>query len=88
MADRAVLQVDQATSAHQALLWHLGERRADANLDRHQRLRAGGDHQEGTSIGCVPAYIATDFVVNAFREIAAATSTRGRRADRKRLQLA
>jgi len=83
MAGRAVLQVDQATSAYQALLWHLGERCADANLDRYQRLCAGGDHQEGTSIGRVAAYVATDFVAHAFRETAAATGTRGRRADRK-----
>jgi hypothetical protein len=42
MAGGTVLQVDQAALAHQALLRHFGKRRADANLDRHQRLRAGG----------------------------------------------
>ena len=34
MAGGAVLQVDQAASAHQALLRHFRERCADANLDR------------------------------------------------------
>ena len=34
LASRAVLQMDQAAPAHQILLRHLRERRADANLDR------------------------------------------------------
>src|SRR6202040_4428735 len=38
------------------------------NLDRHQRLRAGGDHQEETSSERVPAYAATDLVADALRE--------------------
>src|SRR5271168_2354194 len=83
MAGGTVLQVDQAALAHQALLRHFGKRRADANLDRHQRLRAGGNHQEETSSGRVPAYAATDLVADALREIAAETSCCGRRADHK-----
>jgi hypothetical protein len=74
MAGGAVLQVDQATPAHQALLRHLGERRTHANLDCHQRLCAGGDHQKTTSSGCVPAYFATDIVPDALRETAATAS--------------
>ena len=65
------------------LLRHLGERRPDANLDCHQRLCAGGDHQKATSPGCDPAYTATDFVADALREIAAATSLQARRSGRK-----
>ena len=84
MAGRAVLQVDQAALAHQALLRHFRECCADANLDRHQRLSPGGDHQEATSPGGVPACAATDIVVDALREIAAETSCWGRRPDRKR----
>jgi hypothetical protein len=64
------------------LLRHFRERCADANLDRHQRLRAGGDHQEETSSERVPAYAATDFVADALRETAAETSGCGRRANR------
>ena len=74
MAGGTVLQVDQAAPAHQAFLRHLRERCADANLDRHQRLCPGGDHQEATSIGRVPACAATDIVIDALREIATETS--------------
>src|SRR5271169_5393164 len=82
MAGGAVLQVDQAAPAHQTLLRHFRERCADANLDRHQRLRADGDHQEETSSERVPAYAATDLVADALRETAAETSGCGRRANR------
>ena len=82
MAGGAVLQVDQAAPAHQTLLRRFRERCADANLDRHQRLRAGGDHQEETSSERVPAYAATDLVADALRETAAETSGCGRRANR------
>ena len=75
-----VLQVDQAAPAHQALLRHLRERCADANLDRYQRLCPGGDHQEATSIGRIPACAATDIVVDALREITTETSCCQRRA--------
>src|SRR5271170_7344615 len=68
MAGGAVLQVDQAAPAHQTLLRHFRERCADANLDRHQRLRAGGDHQEETSSERFAAYAATDLVADALRE--------------------
>ena len=83
MAGGAVFQVDQVTPAHQTLLRHLGERRPNANLDCHQRLCAGGDHQKATSPGCDSAYAATDFVADALREIAAATSLQARRSGRK-----
>ena len=80
--------MDQAAPSHQALLRHIGKRRADANLDCHQRLCARGDHQEATSPRRVLAYAATDIVADAFREIAAAPSARWRRPNRKRPQLA
>ena len=53
LAGGVVLQVDQAASENQAFLRYLGERRQNANLDRHQRLRAGGDRQEATQAGRV-----------------------------------
>ena len=80
MAGGTVLQVDQTAPAHQALLRHLRERCADANLDRYQRLCPGGDHQEATSIGRIPACAATDIVVDALREITTETSCCQRRA--------
>ena len=75
LAGGVVLQVDQAASENQALLRHLGERRQNANLDRHLRLRAGGDYQEATQTGRVLAYAVTDIVANALRETTAATSS-------------
>jgi Transposase DDE domain len=47
LAGRAVLQVDQAASANQALLRKLDERSQNSGLDRGERLRAGGDLEEG-----------------------------------------
>src|SRR6202011_3354987 len=49
LAGRAVLQVDQAASANQALLRKLDERSQNSDLDRGERLRAGGDLEEGAS---------------------------------------
>jgi Domain of unknown function (DUF4372)/Transposase DDE domain len=50
LACRIVLQVDQATLAHPALLRHQRERAQDADLVRHCNLRAGGDHQKETEL--------------------------------------
>src|SRR5260370_3473428 len=40
LAGRTVFQMGQTTSAHQEVLWPFSQRREDANLDRHLRLRA------------------------------------------------
>ena len=48
LAGRTVLQMDQAASADQSLLRHLGERGQDANLDRGLGLRPGR-HREKTA---------------------------------------
>ena len=45
-AGRAVLQVDQAASAHQEVLWHIRKRGEDADLDRRFGLCAGRHRQE------------------------------------------
>src|SRR5208283_5175973 len=49
LAGRTFLQVDQAASANQALLRKLDERSQNSGLDRGERLRAGGDLEEGAS---------------------------------------
>src|SRR3989339_64718 len=46
MADRALLQVDQAEPAHQELLRHFGERCEDPNLDRRFCISDRGDYQK------------------------------------------
>ena len=60
MAGRAVLQVDQAASADQAVLRHDRERRKDADLDRRLRLRAGRHREEATENCRQPLRNATD----------------------------
>ena len=46
MASRAVFQMDQATSTHQVILWHIGERGKESNMDCGDSVRAGGGGQE------------------------------------------
>jgi hypothetical protein len=46
LAGGVVLQMDQAASAHQGVLWHQRERRQDADLDCHIHLRADRHHEE------------------------------------------
>ena len=48
VASGAFLQVDQATSANPSLLRNFAQCRENPNLDCHLRLRAGGDHPQGT----------------------------------------
>src|ERR1019366_6337303 len=54
----AVLQVDRAASAHQAILWHLGERGEDTDLDRGVGLRAGRHRPKAARAGGVALHIA------------------------------
>ncbi len=89
MAGGTILQVDQAASAHQALLRHLGERREVADLDRGLRLCADRDHPQGTGPAGLPAHPATDSLADNVRKNTAATSAcrhGGRRNSRPRLQ--
>src|ERR671910_613202 len=46
LANRAVLQMDQATPTNQTLLGHLTQQRQESNLDCRGRLRAHCDHQK------------------------------------------
>ena len=48
MASRVVLQVDQATSTHQVILWHIEERGQESDMDCGDGVRAGGGGQEAT----------------------------------------
>ena len=79
LASRAVLQMDQAAPAHQILLRHLRERRADANLDRGLRLRARRHHQEETQSGPQPLHNSPDPQHHRIREIADKSGAYGHR---------
>jgi hypothetical protein len=48
LADRNLLQMDQAVPANQNIFRHYGQRGKDSNLDCYQRLHSGGDRQERT----------------------------------------
>jgi len=48
LADRNLLQVDQAIPAYQNIFWHKRECRKDSNMDCCQRLRSGSYCQERT----------------------------------------
>ena len=61
MANRVVLQVDQAASAHQGFLRDFPERGQDPNLDRHIGIRPGGHPEKKARLGAKPLHNSTDF---------------------------
>ena len=68
MADRIVLQMDQAASSNQSLLWHNRQCRQDPDLDRHHGLCAGGHRQKATETGKESLHNSTDFERYSFRK--------------------
>ena len=68
LADRIILQMDQAAPPNQGLLWHERQCRQDPDLDRHHRLCAGGHHQKATEIGKESLHNPTDFERHSFRK--------------------
>src|SRR5260370_20217845 len=54
LAGRTVFQMGQTTSAHQEVLWPFSQRREDANLDRHLRLRAHIARPQAIGTGTQP----------------------------------
>lgn len=68
LAGRVVFQMDQATSAHQEVLWHFRECRQGADLDRGIGIRARGHCQKAAQPGCLALHIATDFFRHPVRE--------------------
>src|SRR5207249_5756457 len=68
MAGRTVLQVDQTTSAHQALFWYIRERSQNPNLDRGVRLRARRHHQKTPQPQRFAAHASTDSVRHPLRK--------------------
>ena len=68
LADRVVLQVDQAAPADQEVLRHQRERREDANLDRRLGLRTGRDRAQEVGPGGESLPNPTDSQRYPFRE--------------------
>ena len=68
MAGGIVLQVDQATFAHQTISGYERECREDANMELRVHLCADRHHQKGTSPRCLALRFITDIVGISFRE--------------------
>ena len=68
VASGTLLQMDQTTPAHQAVLWHIGEQREDPDLDRRLRLRPGRDYQKAVRLGTKSLHNSTSFEPDAFRK--------------------
>src|SRR5271157_1372360 len=73
LASRAVLQVDQATSAHPEVLRPFAQRGEDATLDCHLRLRAGGDCSQAPGLATQPLPHDTNSQPHIVRKSAAFT---------------
>ena len=68
LADRIILQMDQATSSNQSLLWHERQCRQDSDLDRHHRLCDDRNRQKATEVGTESLHNSTDFKRHSFRK--------------------
>jgi hypothetical protein len=68
LASGAVLQVDQAASAHQAVLRHLGERGEDPDLDRSVGVCPGRHRQKAAGPGGIALHIAAGHFRHSIRE--------------------
>ena len=68
LAGGAFFQMDQTASADQAVLWHVGERREDANLDRDFGLCAGGDRAQTARSGGGSLHIAAGYFGDGIRK--------------------
>src|SRR5271157_1502120 len=68
LAGGTILQMDQATSADQAVLRHFGERGEDANLDRRLGLRAGCYRAQTAQAGSAPLHIAAGHFRHSIRK--------------------
>jgi len=75
LADRTVLQMDQAAFPDQGFLWRIRECHEDPDLDRHLGLYAGGNRQEIPENRQQSLYDPTGFERHALREDANYTCT-------------
>ena len=77
LADRTVLQVDQAALENKVILRHFDQCSQNPGLDRDQCLRACGDNQKGTETGAFITRNTPNHQHLTFRENPAKTSTYG-----------
>src|SRR5262249_17967207 len=75
LANRVVLQVDQAASSYQSVLRHYRKRRQNSNLDRDLCLRARGHHQKTAQPIGESLRTSTDFEPNLVRKNSANSTT-------------
>jgi len=68
LADRDLLQMDQAAPTYQSVLWHHRECRENPNLDCHHGIRVGSHHQKTTKDRSEPLHNSTDFECDTFRK--------------------
>ena len=68
MADRALLQMDQAASPDKSILRHFGERGEDPDMDRHLGLCSCGNSEKASEAGSESLYNFADSKRHAFRE--------------------
>ena len=84
LAGRIVLQMDQATSAHQTVLWYVRKCYQIANLDRCLGLCAGSHHKKTTQAEYFALHFVTNFIRHCFRENPHTASLAGRRIQIRR----
>ena len=68
LAERVVLQRDQAASANKSILWNVRKCGQEVNMDCDLRLCAGSDHQKAIEVEAESLHNFTDYKRNAFRE--------------------
>ena len=68
LANRVVLQMDQAASQNQGFLWYLRERCKDSDLGCYLCVCPRGDCQKTPQFGSEPLHNSTDFKSYTFRE--------------------
>ena len=88
VANRAVLQMDQAASPYKSILWNISQCRQDTIMDRYRNIRSGSYTQETAEHRCAPLQHITGFKRHIIRKTAAVTGTfRGKYRNRQRTHL-
>jgi len=77
LANRVVLQVDQAASADKSILWNFRKCGKNSDMDCHLRICAGSYNQKVIEVEAEPLHNSTGFEHNPFRENATFTSAYG-----------